>query len=89
MKVPAATLAALLLMAICSPAEAHLSDSSVAASSKMTGLPSLLGRNWITSAYKTSSMCSQPGVIRWRRERQQLFSVPELCNRAFEMLGSF
>lgn len=44
MKVPAAALAALLLVAICSPAEAYLGDSGVAASSQKPGLWSLPGR---------------------------------------------
>ncbi|XP_009469465.1 PREDICTED: C-C motif chemokine 3-like 1 [Nipponia nippon] len=37
MKVPATALAALLLVAICSPAKAHRSDSGIAASSQKPG----------------------------------------------------
>ncbi|KAK4819097.1 hypothetical protein QYF61_025356 [Mycteria americana] len=73
MKVPAAALAALLLVAICSPTEAHRRDSGVAAPSQKTDIvPSLccftyslrrIPRSFISSAYKTSSQCSQPAVM--------------------------
>ncbi|KFQ85809.1 C-C motif chemokine 3, partial [Phoenicopterus ruber ruber] len=73
MKVPAAALAALLLVAICSLAEAQLGDSSVAVSSQKTDtvpteccfsyMSHRIPRRHITSAYTTSSICSLPAVI--------------------------
>ncbi|NXW20489.1 CCL3 protein, partial [Circaetus pectoralis] len=86
MQVPAAALATLLLMAICSPAEAHLADSSVAASSKMTGVPTSccfsyqqhrIPRSLITSAYMTSSKCIQPAVILVTKNGKMLCADPQ------------
>uniref|UniRef100_A0A8C3KNA9 Chemokine interleukin-8-like domain-containing protein n=1 Tax=Calidris pygmaea TaxID=425635 RepID=A0A8C3KNA9_9CHAR len=64
MKVLAATLVALLLVATCSPSQAHLGESD--------GVPTAccfsyqkrpVPRALITSVYITSSSCSQPGVM--------------------------
>ncbi|KFV14649.1 C-C motif chemokine 3, partial [Pterocles gutturalis] len=73
MKVPTAALATLLLVAIWSLAEAHIGESSVAASSQQpatiptvccfTYVSQRLPRSAISSAYTTSSSCSQPAVI--------------------------
>ncbi|XP_072718440.1 C-C motif chemokine 4-like [Ciconia boyciana] len=73
MKVPAVALATLLLIAICSPAEAHRRDSGVAAPSQKTDIVPRpccftyalhrIPRSLISSAYKTSSGCSQPAVV--------------------------
>ncbi|NXJ91293.1 CCL3 protein, partial [Corythaixoides concolor] len=61
MKVSAAALATLLLVATCSPAEAHL--GMVPTSCCFSYLQRPIRRSFITSAYRTSSMCSLPAVI--------------------------
>ncbi|NXK21737.1 CCL5 protein, partial [Arenaria interpres] len=87
MKVPAVTLATLLLVAICSPAEAHLDDSGVAASSQKPGpihtfccfkfvqIP--IPRRILASAYTTSSMCSMPAVVLVTKKGRQLCTNPQ------------
>ncbi|KFP65703.1 C-C motif chemokine 4 [Cariama cristata] len=87
MKVLAGTLAALLLVAICSPAEAHLHDSGIAAFSQKpdtvftvccfsyTHRP--IRRSLITSAYMTSSTCSQPAVILVTKKGRELCTNPQ------------
>ncbi|NXW45301.1 CCL5 protein, partial [Nyctiprogne leucopyga] len=78
MKVPAATLAALLLLAICTPAEAQLDYSdnipiNCCFSYERRPIP----RRLITSAYTTSSLCSQPAVILVTRKGRQLCVEPQ------------
>ncbi|XP_005229865.2 C-C motif chemokine 4-like [Falco biarmicus] len=73
MKVLAATLAALLLVAICSLAEAHPHDSGIAASTQkpdtnptaccFSYTSRRVSRRFISSIYRTSSICSQPAVV--------------------------
>ncbi|NXQ90930.1 CCL3 protein, partial [Nyctibius grandis] len=87
MKVPAAALATLLLVAICSLAKAHLDDSSVTASSQMPdNVPILccfrnmhvpIPRRLITSAYLTSSRCSLPAVILVTRKGTKVCADPQ------------
>ncbi|NXG10576.1 CCL4 protein, partial [Sakesphorus luctuosus] len=74
MKVLAATLLALLLVASCSPAEAHL--DSVPTSCCFTYQTRPIPRNLITSIYFTSSSCSQPGVIVVTKKGKQLCADP-------------
>ncbi|NXE11002.1 CCL4 protein, partial [Lophotis ruficrista] len=58
MKVPAAALLALLLVAACAPSEAHLDGVPTACCFSYHQHP--IPRNLISSAYITSSSCSQP-----------------------------
>ncbi|XP_009699795.1 PREDICTED: C-C motif chemokine 5-like [Cariama cristata] len=78
MKVLAGTLAALLLVAICSPAEAHLHDSDTVFTVccfSYTHRP--IRRSLITSAYMTSSTCSQPAVILVTKKGRELCTNPQ------------
>ncbi|NWS59173.1 CCL4 protein, partial [Chunga burmeisteri] len=75
MKVLAGALAALLLVAICSPAEAHLHTVSTVCCFSYTRRP--IRRSLITSAYMTSSMCSQPAVILVTKRGRQLCTDPQ------------
>uniref|UniRef100_A0A8C3KLP3 Chemokine interleukin-8-like domain-containing protein n=1 Tax=Calidris pygmaea TaxID=425635 RepID=A0A8C3KLP3_9CHAR len=79
MKVLAATLVALLLVATCSPSQAHLGESGTAVSPR-DGVPTAcciryqkrpVPRALITSVYITSSSCSQPGGLEdgWEGDR--------------------
>ncbi|XP_014822247.1 PREDICTED: C-C motif chemokine 5-like [Calidris pugnax] len=87
MKVPAVALATLLLVAICSPAEAQLDDSRVAASSQKPGtiptpccfsfLRTPIPRRLLASAYTTSSQCSQPAVILVTKKGKTLCANPQ------------
>ncbi|NWI22845.1 CCL3 protein, partial [Sula dactylatra] len=61
MKVPAATLVALLLVATCSPSKAHLDGIPTTCCFSYQQRPIPWGL--IASAYITSSSCTQPGVI--------------------------
>ncbi|NXJ31408.1 CCL4 protein, partial [Ciconia maguari] len=61
MKVPAVALATLLLIAICSPAEAH--RHIVPSPCCFTYLQHRIPRSFISSAYETSSRCRQPAVV--------------------------
>ncbi|NWR80489.1 CCL4 protein, partial [Centropus unirufus] len=58
MKVLAATLVALLLVAICSPSEAHLDGVPTTCCFSYQQRP--VPRSLIASIYITSSSCSQP-----------------------------
>ncbi|NXQ96961.1 CCL3 protein, partial [Sagittarius serpentarius] len=75
MKVPAAALAALLLMAICSPAEAHLDILPTACCFRYLHLP--IQRKFITSAYMTSSRCTLPAVILVTKKGRRLCTDPQ------------
>ncbi|XP_041338684.1 C-C motif chemokine 3-like [Pyrgilauda ruficollis] len=75
MKVLAATLATLLLLASCSSAEGHLD-----------GVPSIccfsyqkqpIPRRRVSSVFVTSSSCSQPGVIVVTQKKKQLCADPK------------
>uniref|UniRef100_A0A8B9TN52 Chemokine interleukin-8-like domain-containing protein n=1 Tax=Anas platyrhynchos TaxID=8839 RepID=A0A8B9TN52_ANAPL len=61
MKVFAAVLAALLLLALCSPAVAQLDGVPTTCCFRYLQRP--VPRSVIASAYITSTSCSQPGVI--------------------------
>ncbi|NWI44126.1 CCL3 protein, partial [Picathartes gymnocephalus] len=73
MRVLAATLAVLLLVAICSLAETNLRDSRIAALPQMqetiptsccfSYVSRRLPRSMIHSAYWTSTSCSMPAVV--------------------------
>ncbi|XP_071431128.1 C-C motif chemokine 4-like [Pithys albifrons albifrons] len=75
MKVLTATLLALLLVASCSPAEAHL--DSVPTSCCLTYQTRPIPRNLIASMYVTSSSCSQPGVIVITKKGRELCADPQ------------
>ncbi|NXL58377.1 CCL3 protein, partial [Chordeiles acutipennis] len=78
MKVPAATLAALLLLAICTPAEAQFDGSdNIPISCCFSYVRHPIPRRLITSAYTTSSLCSQPAVILVTRKGQKLCVEPQ------------
>ncbi|NWR57004.1 CCL3 protein, partial [Bucorvus abyssinicus] len=74
MKVPAAALAALLLLAACSPAEAHLDAVPTACCFSYQQQPVPLAR--IASVYVTSSSCTQPGVILVTKKKKELCADP-------------
>ncbi|XP_010185662.1 PREDICTED: C-C motif chemokine 5-like [Mesitornis unicolor] len=83
MKVPAVTLAALLIMAICSPAEAHPIPASL---QDLDNVPSVcclrylsrpIPQRRITSVYTTSSACSQPAVILVTKTGRELCANPQ------------
>ncbi|XP_030818738.1 C-C motif chemokine 5-like [Geospiza fortis] len=75
MKVLAATLATLLLLATCSPAEGHLDGvpSTCCFSYQRQPIP----RRRVSSVFNTSSSCSQPGVIVVTLKKKQLCADPQ------------
>ncbi|NWQ87025.1 CCL3 protein, partial [Burhinus bistriatus] len=75
MKVLAAALAVLLLMAICSPAEAHLDTITTSCCFSYVNRP--VPRRFITSAYTTSSRCPQPAVILVTKNGRELCTDPQ------------
>ncbi|NXB04336.1 CCL5 protein, partial [Cnemophilus loriae] len=87
MRVLAATLAVLLLVAICSQAEADLRDSRIAElSQKQETFPTsccfayasrLLPRSMIHSAYRTSNSCSMPAVVLVTRKGKKVCADPK------------
>ncbi|NXF58599.1 CCL3 protein, partial [Ciccaba nigrolineata] len=85
MKVPAATLAILLVMATCSSAYLLPGESSTTVSSKKPEVTSccvsyvsrIIPRGAISSAYMTSNMCSLPGVILVTRKGKELCADPK------------
>ncbi|XP_019329227.1 PREDICTED: C-C motif chemokine 4 homolog [Aptenodytes forsteri] len=74
MKVLAAALAALLLVAICSPAEAHV---DVPMACCFSYLYHCIPHSFIASTYKTSSKCPQPGVIFVTRNGRKICTDPQ------------
>ncbi|NWR84819.1 CCL3 protein, partial [Furnarius figulus] len=74
MKVLAATLLALLLLASCSPASAHL--DAVPTSCCFTYQQRPIPRALIASVYPTSSSCAQPGVIVVTKKKKELCVDP-------------
>ncbi|XP_009641524.1 C-C motif chemokine 4-like [Egretta garzetta] len=88
MKVPAATLTALLLVTICSPAEAHRDDSNIGApTQKKATAPTfccfsymvrMIPRRSIASAYMTSNICPQPAVILVTRKGREVCADPQM-----------
>ncbi|NXX98328.1 CCL3 protein, partial [Centropus bengalensis] len=75
MKVLAATLVALLLVAICSPSEAHLDGVPTTCCFSYQQRP--VPRSLIASIYITSSSCSQPGVILVTKKKKELCADPQ------------
>ncbi|NXC13167.1 CCL4 protein, partial [Corythaeola cristata] len=75
MKVSAATLAALLLVAICSPAEAHLDMVPTFCCFSYTQRP--IPRTFIASAYRTSSKCPLQAVILVTKKGREVCVNPE------------
>ncbi|NXN84111.1 CCL3 protein, partial [Bombycilla garrulus] len=75
MKVLAATLATLLLLATCSPSEGHLDavPSKCCFSYQKRPIPWQL----ISSAFVTSSSCGQPGVIVVTKKKRELCADPQ------------
>ncbi|XP_005424793.1 C-C motif chemokine 3-like [Geospiza fortis] len=86
MRVLAAALAVLLLVAICSLAEADPSVSSSAAPSKknvkiptpccFSYISRPIPRSIISSAYKTSNFCPQPAVVLVTRKGRKVCADP-------------
>ncbi|NXK10744.1 CCL3 protein, partial [Herpetotheres cachinnans] len=75
MKVPAAALVALLLVATCSPSKAHLDGVPTACCFSYQQRP--VPRSLIASAYITSSSCTQPGVILVTKKKKELCVDPQ------------
>uniref|UniRef100_A0A8B9RTP5 Chemokine interleukin-8-like domain-containing protein n=1 Tax=Accipiter nisus TaxID=211598 RepID=A0A8B9RTP5_9AVES len=77
MKVPAAALVALLLVAACSPSEAHLGESDgVPTTCCFSYRPRPVPRGLIASVYVTSSRCAKPGVILVTKKKKELCVDP-------------
>uniref|UniRef100_A0A8C3JSZ2 Chemokine interleukin-8-like domain-containing protein n=1 Tax=Calidris pygmaea TaxID=425635 RepID=A0A8C3JSZ2_9CHAR len=78
MKVPAVALATLLLVAICSPAKAHLDDSRTSLTHCcFTFVKIPIPRGIIASAYTTSSVCSLPAVVLVTKKGRKLCTNPQ------------
>ncbi|NXT61929.1 CCL3 protein, partial [Chaetops frenatus] len=87
MRVLAATLAVLLLVATCSLAETDLRDSSIAALSQkqepiltsccFSYILRRLPRKTIRSAYRTSTSCSMPAVVLVTTKGKELCADPK------------
>ncbi|XP_047924155.1 C-C motif chemokine 3-like [Anser cygnoides] len=80
MKVSAAALAALLLLALCSPAEAstakaQLDDVPITCCFTYQHRP--IPRSLLASAYTTSSSCSQPAVILVTKRGREICANPQ------------
>ncbi|NWR62445.1 CCL3 protein, partial [Bucorvus abyssinicus] len=75
MKIPAATLAALLLVAMCQGAEAQL--DSIPTSCCFSYVHRTIPRSVITSAYMTSSRCHMPGVILVTKKQMKVCADPQ------------
>ncbi|NXT58288.1 CCL3 protein, partial [Pluvianellus socialis] len=76
MKTPAAALVALLLVATCSPSQAHLDGVPTACC--FSYQQRLVPRSLIASAYVTSSSCTQPGVILVTKKKKELCADPRM-----------
>ncbi|XP_005502038.3 C-C motif chemokine 3 [Columba livia] len=74
MKVLAAALVALLLMATCSPSQAHLDGVPTTCCFSYQQRP--VPRSLIASIYTTSSSCTQPGVILVTKKKRELCADP-------------
>ncbi|KAM6110605.1 C-C motif chemokine 5-like [Pterocles gutturalis] len=75
MKVTAAALVALLLVATFSPAEAHLDGVPTTCCFSYQQRP--VPRSLIASVYITSSNCAQPGVIVVTKKKKELCADPQ------------
>ncbi|NWY50440.1 CCL3 protein, partial [Chionis minor] len=76
MKTPAAALVALLVVATCSPSQAHLDGVPTACCFSYQQRP--VPRGLIASAYVTSSSCTQPGVILVTKKKKELCADPRM-----------
>ncbi|XP_010180675.1 PREDICTED: C-C motif chemokine 3-like [Mesitornis unicolor] len=76
MKVPAAALVALLLVAACSSSDAQL--DSIPTTCCFTYQQRPVPRSRITSIYVTSSKCSQPGVILVTKAKKEMCVDPRM-----------
>ncbi|XP_054503097.1 C-C motif chemokine 3-like [Agelaius tricolor] len=75
MKVLAATLASLLLLATCSPAEGHL--DGVPTKCCFTYQKNPIPQRLVRSVFDTSSSCSKPGVIMITLKKRELCADPQ------------
>ncbi|XP_069729933.1 C-C motif chemokine 3-like [Phaenicophaeus curvirostris] len=75
MKILTASLVAFLLVAICSPSEAHL--DGVPSTCCFTYRQQPIPRSLIASVYITSSSCSQPGVVLVTKKKKELCVDPQ------------
>ncbi|NWT81040.1 CCL3 protein, partial [Lanius ludovicianus] len=75
MKVLAATLVTLLVLATCSPSEGHLDGvpSSCCFSYQKKPIPQRL----VSSVFITSSSCTQPGVIVVTKRKKEVCADPQ------------
>ncbi|OPJ78695.1 C-C motif chemokine 3 [Patagioenas fasciata monilis] len=77
MKVPAAALVALLLVATCSPSQAHLDGVPTSCCFSYQERP--VPRSLIASVYTTSSSsCTKPGVILVTKKKRELCADPQM-----------
>ncbi|NXX25022.1 CCL5 protein, partial [Nicator chloris] len=86
MKVLAATLVTLLLLATCSPSEGHLGEAVCLSPALTDGVPSTccftyqrqpIPRRRVSSVFITSSSCSRPGVIVVTKKEKQVCADPQ------------
>ncbi|NXW40838.1 CCL3 protein, partial [Nyctiprogne leucopyga] len=75
MKVTAAALVALLLVATCSPSKAHLDGVPTTCCFSYQQRP--VPRSLVVSTYMTSSSCAQPGVILVTKKKRELCADPQ------------
>ncbi|XP_008638650.1 C-C motif chemokine 3 [Corvus cornix cornix] len=75
MKVLAATLATLLLLATCSPSEGHLDGVPSTCCFKYHKMP--IPRRLVSSVFVTSSSCTKPGVIVVTKKEKMLCADPQ------------
>ncbi|XP_010176701.1 C-C motif chemokine 3 [Antrostomus carolinensis] len=76
MKVTTAALVALLLVATCSPSEAHLDGVPTTCCFSYQQRP--VPRSLVVSTYITSSSCAQPGVILVTKKKRELCADPQV-----------
>ncbi|XP_021271775.1 C-C motif chemokine 3-like [Numida meleagris] len=76
MKGSAAALAALLLLALCSSAVAHL--DGVPTTCCYTYIKHPVPRNLIASAFPTSSTCRQPGIVLVTKKGREICAQPKV-----------
>ncbi|XP_009070796.1 PREDICTED: C-C motif chemokine 5-like [Acanthisitta chloris] len=86
MKVLAAALVALLLVATCSPSEAHLDGVPTSCCSTYQQRP--VPRSRIDFVYPTSSSCTNPGVILVTK-RKKVVCVDPQASWVQEILKNF
>ncbi|NXC81343.1 CCL5 protein, partial [Cercotrichas coryphoeus] len=86
MKVLAATLATLLLLATCSPSEGHLGEAVCLSPVPTDGVPSSccfsyqkqpIPRRRVSSVFVTSSSCTHPGAIVITKKGKEVCADPQ------------